>query len=82
MPPMTFRFPIFDGLENRTRRLELSIPANWLRNPELTDVLVEGRPLMDPSGGPVLPALLQRQDTPQWLAELQGRDTPPLAVLG
>ena len=86
MPPMTFRFPIFDGLENRTRRLELSIPANWLRNPELTDVLVEGRPLMDPGGGLALPALLemqrQREDTPPWLAALQDRDAPPLAFLG
>ena len=70
MPPMTFRFPIFDGIDNRTRSLELSIPADWLRNPELTDVLVEGRPLMDPAGGPVLPSLLQN------------RDNPPLAFLG
>ena len=86
MPPMTFRFPIFDALDNRTRRLELSIPANWLHNPELTDVLVEGRPLMDPGGGPPLPDLLrmqrQREDTPAWLAALQDRDAPPLAFLG
>ena len=41
MPSMTFNIPIFDGLDNRVRRLEIGIPPGWLANPLLSDLVVE-----------------------------------------
>ena len=59
MPPMTFRFPIFDGSDNSVRPLEIAVPAGWLHNPELSAVRVEGAPLLEPSGSSILPILFQ-----------------------
>ena len=56
---MTFDIPIFDGLDNRIRRLEIGIPGGWLANPILSDVIVDGQPMIEPSGGSILPILMR-----------------------
>ena len=59
MPSMTFNIPIHDGPDNRVRQIRIGIPSGWLANPILSDVVVEGQPLLDDGGSSVLATLMR-----------------------
>ena len=56
---MTFNVPIHDGIDNRVRQLRIGVPAGWLANPILSDVVVEGQRLLDDDGSSVLATLMR-----------------------